>query len=225
MAAIPLLIALGGPSLIDGAALPVWAGVLGYLVVRDLLEFLFHRAQHTVPWMWSMHSLHHSDPDMSALTTSRHFWAEPLIKAVTIWPLAALASFMLFLTALRLNHEAIHHNLGFTPRAHRFGSGWGWLVQQGGKGAQTDDLADLLWPEADSMEAAKNRLMLAVTARDFAAATLAESSAEVDAERAERADGLGREAALRGTRFALHEQDYVIGGQQRFDAGAQGGVE
>jgi translocation and assembly module TamA len=33
-------------------------------------------------------------------------------------------------------------------------------------------------------EAAKNRLMLAVTARDFAAATLAESSAEVDAERA-----------------------------------------
>jgi translocation and assembly module TamA len=33
-------------------------------------------------------------------------------------------------------------------------------------------------------EAAKNRLMLAVTARDFAAATLAQSSAEVDAERA-----------------------------------------
>ncbi|HQR55455.1 MAG TPA: BamA/TamA family outer membrane protein [Burkholderiaceae bacterium] len=33
-------------------------------------------------------------------------------------------------------------------------------------------------------EAAKNRLMLAVTARDFAGATLAQSSAEVDAERA-----------------------------------------
>lgn len=33
-----------------------------------------------------------------------------------------------------------------------------YLLQQGGKGAQTDDLADLLWPDADSMEAARNRL-------------------------------------------------------------------
>lgn len=33
-----------------------------------------------------------------------------------------------------------------------------YLLQQGGKGARTDDLADLLWPEADSAEAARNRL-------------------------------------------------------------------
>ena len=90
MAAIPLLITLGGPALVQGADLPVWAALLGYLVVRDGLEFLFHRAQHTVPWLWSMHSLHHSDPDMSALTSGRHFWAEPIIKAMTIWPLTAL---------------------------------------------------------------------------------------------------------------------------------------
>jgi fatty acid desaturase len=33
---------------------------------------------------------------------------------------AAACSFMFFLTALRLNHEAIHHNLGFRARGHRF---------------------------------------------------------------------------------------------------------
>lgn len=33
-----------------------------------------------------------------------------------------------------------------------------YLLQQGGKGAQTDDLADLLWPDAESMESARNRL-------------------------------------------------------------------
>lgn len=33
-----------------------------------------------------------------------------------------------------------------------------YLLQQGGKGAQTDDLADLLWPDATSIEAARNRL-------------------------------------------------------------------
>ncbi|QFT77941.1 fatty acid desaturase [Erythrobacter sp. THAF29] len=35
------------------------------------------------------------------------------------WPLAFAAEFMFFLTALRLNHEAIHHNLGFGPKGHR----------------------------------------------------------------------------------------------------------
>ncbi|MFD1787215.1 fatty acid desaturase [Sphingomonas floccifaciens] len=35
------------------------------------------------------------------------------------WIPAAAALFMFFLTALRLNHEAIHGNLGFAPRGHR----------------------------------------------------------------------------------------------------------
>lgn len=33
-----------------------------------------------------------------------------------------------------------------------------YLLQQGGKGARADDLADLLWPDAESAEAARNRL-------------------------------------------------------------------
>ncbi len=36
-----------------------------------------------------------------------------------IWLPASACTFMFFLTALRLNHEAIHHNLGFGPRGHR----------------------------------------------------------------------------------------------------------
>ncbi len=87
---VPLLMKLQLPSLFDGAAMPLWIAVIAYLVLRDFLEFLYHRAQHTVPWLWSMHSLHHSDPNMSALTTNRHFWGDQLIKALTIWPLAAL---------------------------------------------------------------------------------------------------------------------------------------
>jgi len=90
MASLVVLDMLGGPSLIDSALLPLWAGLFLYFLVRDCLEFLFHRAQHTFPLLWSMHSLHHSDPEMSALTTSRHYWAEPVIKALTIWPLTAL---------------------------------------------------------------------------------------------------------------------------------------
>lgn len=39
--------------------------------------------------------------------------------AQAFWPLAMIGSFMFFLTALRLNHEAIHGNLGFRLRGHR----------------------------------------------------------------------------------------------------------
>ena len=89
-ALLPLFLALELPSLFNGAAMPIWLAAIAYLVLRDGLEFFYHRAQHSIPLLWSMHSLHHSDPNMSALTTNRHFWGDQLIKAVTIWPLAAL---------------------------------------------------------------------------------------------------------------------------------------
>lgn len=41
------------------------------------------------------------------------------LAAHALWPPALGASFMFFLTALRLNHEAIHGHLGFTAPGHR----------------------------------------------------------------------------------------------------------
>jgi sterol desaturase/sphingolipid hydroxylase (fatty acid hydroxylase superfamily) len=61
------------------------AGCAAYFVVMDFGEYLFHRAQHAIPALWAMHSLHHSDPSFNITTTQRHFWLEPLIKTVTIW--------------------------------------------------------------------------------------------------------------------------------------------
>ena len=87
---LPLFLALELPSLFNGAEMPIWLAAIAMLVLRDALEYFYHRAQHSIPLLWSMHSLHHSDPNMSALTTNRHFWGDQLIKAVTIWPLAAL---------------------------------------------------------------------------------------------------------------------------------------
>jgi sterol desaturase/sphingolipid hydroxylase (fatty acid hydroxylase superfamily) len=60
-------------------------GALVYLVAMDLGEYLFHRAQHAIPALWAMHSLHHSDPAFGATTTVRHFWLDPLLKTLTIW--------------------------------------------------------------------------------------------------------------------------------------------
>ena len=72
-----------GPGLIVGAAV--------YVVAMDLGEYLFHRAQHAVPVLWTMHSLHHSDTAFDSTTTVRHFWAEPVLKALTVWLAVGLA--------------------------------------------------------------------------------------------------------------------------------------
>jgi sterol desaturase/sphingolipid hydroxylase (fatty acid hydroxylase superfamily) len=79
-----------GPALIDARNLPVWIAVPLSIMVFDLMEYLYHRIQHRIPLLWAMHSLHHSDPEMSALTTQRHFWADPIIKALTVWSLGAM---------------------------------------------------------------------------------------------------------------------------------------
>jgi sterol desaturase/sphingolipid hydroxylase (fatty acid hydroxylase superfamily) len=62
----------------------IWGAAI-YLLAMDLGEYLFHRAQHAVPILWTLHSLHHSDPDFGATTTVRHFWLDPLLKTLTIW--------------------------------------------------------------------------------------------------------------------------------------------
>lgn len=46
--------------------------------------------------------------------------ASGVLAAYRLYPLALPCSFMFFLTALRLNHEAIHGHLGFSPAGHRF---------------------------------------------------------------------------------------------------------
>ncbi|HWF93789.1 MAG TPA: sterol desaturase family protein [Xanthobacteraceae bacterium] len=75
----------GGLVALPAEELGLVPAALVYVVTVDFLEYLFHRAQHAVPALWAMHSLHHSDPAMNVSTTSRHFWLEQAIKSVTIY--------------------------------------------------------------------------------------------------------------------------------------------
>ena len=60
--------------------------LLLYVVAMDFGEFVFHVLQHRVPWMWAMHSLHHSDPEVSAATGGRSYWFETILKGLTLYP-------------------------------------------------------------------------------------------------------------------------------------------
>ncbi len=90
MLLLPLIANSDRFSLIEGRQLPFWAAFTLFLLVKDLGEYAYHRAQHAVPMLWAMHSLHHSDPDMGVLTTQRHFWGDQIVKQLTIWPAAML---------------------------------------------------------------------------------------------------------------------------------------
>jgi sterol desaturase/sphingolipid hydroxylase (fatty acid hydroxylase superfamily) len=101
--------------------------LLLYAILLDGLEYAFHRAQHRFPALWAMHSLHHSDPAMNASTTIRHFWLEPAIKMVTIYPLAGLIfkappALLGMYAILGLYNVVPHMNLRVPPGR------WWWLM-------------------------------------------------------------------------------------------------
>jgi sterol desaturase/sphingolipid hydroxylase (fatty acid hydroxylase superfamily) len=95
------------------------------LVMTDLLEYLFHRAQHTFGFLWKMHEFHHSADHYDVTLGYRHFWLEPLIKMTLVYPLIGIvfavpagvgaAVGIVFL----VNHHLSHLNVRFSPR--RFG--------------------------------------------------------------------------------------------------------
>ena len=75
----------GGLIVLPASGWGLAIGAAIYLAAMDLAEYAFHRAQHAIPALWAMHSLHHSDPHFDSTTSARHFWAEPVIKSLTVW--------------------------------------------------------------------------------------------------------------------------------------------
>ena len=54
-----------------------WFVSLVFVVVTmDLYKYLFHRLQHAVPFLWAMHSFHHSANALTFITGGRHYWVE-----------------------------------------------------------------------------------------------------------------------------------------------------
>ncbi len=64
--------------------------LLVYLAAQDALEYAVHRAQHKVPFLWAMHSLHHSEEAYATRTATRSFWLESVIKGALCYPLLAV---------------------------------------------------------------------------------------------------------------------------------------
>ncbi|MDB5444921.1 MAG: sterol desaturase [Phenylobacterium sp.] len=106
---------LGAPSL-EIRRWPLVCSAAAFVLAMDLAEYLYHRAQHAVPWLWRRHALHHSDPCVSATTTERHWWGDLVLKAMLFGgPLAIVLQpgprdYAVY-SGLALWHYLVHANL------------------------------------------------------------------------------------------------------------------
>jgi sterol desaturase/sphingolipid hydroxylase (fatty acid hydroxylase superfamily) len=113
-----------------------WWFVLSLSIVVFAVElqgYWFHRLQHCVPFLWSMHSLHHSAEAMTAATGARHYWFEHAIIASFLPSVAMVfkvpAEVLLIMPYLYVTEYMVHMNVKVpfgpltfvlnTPQFHR----------------------------------------------------------------------------------------------------------
>ena len=53
-------------------------------VISDLYTYIFHRLQHAIPFLWAMHSFHHSANALTFVTGARHLWMERVMASAVL---------------------------------------------------------------------------------------------------------------------------------------------
>ncbi len=57
---------------------------LVYYAIQDFTYYLIHRLQHAIPWWWALHSLHHSQRQVSCWTNDRDHYLDDLLEALIV---------------------------------------------------------------------------------------------------------------------------------------------
>ncbi len=64
-------------------SIPVISFVI-YLVLLDFVEYLYHRASHSLNWWWQLHALHHSQTVMTAWSDNRNHILDDIMRAAVL---------------------------------------------------------------------------------------------------------------------------------------------
>jgi sterol desaturase/sphingolipid hydroxylase (fatty acid hydroxylase superfamily) len=112
-----------------------WLAFAAYLVVIDFAKYWLHRAQHGFDWWWALHSLHHSQRQMTFWTDDRNHLLDSVLTEGALALLALVigvppGQFIAVVVAtrmieslshanLRLSFGAVGERLLVSPRFHR----------------------------------------------------------------------------------------------------------
>ncbi|GKT26166.1 sterol desaturase family protein [Acidovorax sp. SUPP3334] len=112
-----------------------WVSLLIYLVLFDFVDYWIHRGQHQFGWWWRLHSLHHSQRQMTMWSDNRNHLLDDLLRdaiVVTVAQLVGVApgQFVAIVALTQLSENFHHANLRLwfgrwverlwvSPRFHR----------------------------------------------------------------------------------------------------------
>lgn len=112
-----------------------WVSLLLYLVVFDFVDYWIHRGQHQFDWWWRLHSLHHSQRQMTMWTDNRNHLLDDILRDSIIVVVAQLigvapGQFIAIVAFTQLSESFQHANLRLwfgrvgerlwiSPRYHR----------------------------------------------------------------------------------------------------------
>ena len=120
---------------VAGVADHPFASFLFYLVIFDFVDYWIHRGQHGFNWWWSLHSLHHSQRQMTMWSDNRNHLLDDLIRDSILVVLGQLigvgpGQFVAIVAITQLSESLQHANirlhfgrigerLWISPRFHR----------------------------------------------------------------------------------------------------------
>lgn len=112
-----------------------WISFLLYLVVFDFVDYWIHRGQHGFNWWWSLHSLHHSQQQMTMWSDNRNHLLDDLLRDSVLVVVGQLigvgpGQFVAIVAIAQLSESLQHANiklhfgrigerLWISPRFHR----------------------------------------------------------------------------------------------------------
>lgn len=120
----------------EGWGISRWLGLVGWteiivsIIVLDLFDYFWHRANHRVQLLWRFHKAHHSDNAMDVTTALRFHPTELIVSGmvkalwVVIWGPTVVAWF-LFEGLISLCAQFHHSNFDFPNRVERVLS---WII-------------------------------------------------------------------------------------------------
>lgn len=142
-----------------------WVSFLLYLLAFDFLMYWLHRAQHQFNWWWALHSLHHSQRQMTMWTDSRNHLLDDLLidtvfalvaRLIGVGPgqfvaLVALSQLMENLqhANVRLSFGRFGERLLVSPRFHRLHHSIGVGHETSGRGTLGGHNFAVLFPVWD----------------------------------------------------------------------------
>lgn len=112
-------------GLLHGTSLPGGSQRLIGFIAFDLWMYLWHRANHGVPWLWRFHRVHHSDSAVDVTTALRFHAGEMILSTLlrlAVIPLVGITLGDLVLYELILQPVIYFHhsNVAFPERYDRF---------------------------------------------------------------------------------------------------------